>query len=107
MKNRPFITGIIAAASPIPMFFVTILWSWFWGFGIGMGLLGSDNISGWVLTVGLLPLAISPLLGLVGLIHSFIKIKTKLSWLGIVLSLLCLAENFLMIYGMGYIGSRY
>ena len=107
MKNRPFITGIIAVASPVPLCIFTILWSWVFSFGFGMGVLGYDTIPDWVLTCSLLPLAISPMIGLIGLIHSIIKIKTKLSWLGIVLSVFCLAENFLMIYGMGYIGSRY
>lgn len=107
MKNRPFITGIIAAASPLPMFFFTIFWFWAWFFLIGMGLLGYDPVPEWITTCGLLPFTISPALGLAGIIHSIIKVKNKLSWLGILLSVLCLIENFLLIYGIYYIGSKF
>lgn len=107
MKNKPWISGIIAAASPFPFFVFTVLWSWYWGFGIGIGLLHYDQIPQWILTISLLPLWISPLLGIGGIVHSFIKIKEKKAWLGIVLSVVGLVENFLLIFGMAYLGSRY
>ena len=106
MKNRPFITGIIAAVTPFPLLAFTALWCWIWGLGIGLGLLGYDRIPDWIGVVGTLPLLISPMLGLLGLVHSIIKIKTKLSWLGIVLSVLCSLEN-LMICGIFYLASRF
>ena len=107
MKNRPFITGIIAAVSPIPLLIFTTLWLWFLGFGIALGLLNYPTIPDWALVCGLLPLLISPALGLTGMIHSIVKIKTKTGWLGILLSLIGLAENFILIFGMGYLGSRF
>ena len=107
MKNKPFITGIIAAATPIDLFIISILWSWICCFGIGMGILNYDRIPMWLGIFSLLPMLISPALGILGLVHSFIKIKAKLSWLGILLSCLCLVENFLLFTGMLYLGSRY
>lgn len=107
MKIKAFTMGIISFLSPVPMFIFTILWDWTWAFGIGMGLLGYDYIPEWISTVGLSPLLISPLLGLFGLIYGMCKRKEKLAWLGILLSALCVVANGLMIYAMGYIGSRY
>ena len=107
MKNRPIATGIIAVASPIPLVIVTVIWSWVWFFGIGMGLLNYDTVPRWMLTVSLLPLFISPIFGLLGIIHGIVKIKTRKAWLGIFLSVIGLFENFILIYGMYYLGSRF
>ena len=105
MKNRPFITGIIAAASPVPLYFVSLLWGWILFFGIGMGVLGYDTVPEWMLYCMLSPLLISPAIGVVGLVHSIVKIKTRKGWLGIVLSLIGLAENAILLYGSYYLGS--
>ena len=107
MKNRPIASGIIAVASPIPLLIFTALWSWIWGFGIGMGLLQYENIPPWISIISSLPLLISPLMGVAGIIHGSIKIKEKLAWLGIILSTVCLIENFGLIYGILYLGSRF
>ena len=107
MKNKPLVTGIIAVVSPVPLIVFTVLWSWMWGFGIGMGLLNYDTIPQWILICSLLPLFISPALGLLGIVHGIIKIKLKRAWVGILLSVLGLIENFILIYGMYYIGSRF
>ena len=107
MKNKPLVTGIIAVVSPVPLIVFTVLWSWIWCFGIGMGLLNFDTIPQWILICSLLPLFISPALGLLGIVHGIIKIKLKRAWVGILLSVLGLIENFILIYGMGYIGSRF
>lgn len=107
MKSKPFVTGVLAVASPLPGFFLTMLWCWSCCFGIGMGLLNYDTIPEWLLIVSLLPLFISPLLGLLGIIHGIVKIRSKKAWLGILLSVIGLFENFILIYGIGYLGSRY
>ena len=107
MKNRPIVTGIIAAASPIPTVIFTVIWSWVWFFGIGMGLLNYDTVPQWILIVSLLPLLVSPIFGLLGIIHGMVKIKTKKAWFGIFLSVIGLFENFILIYGMYYLGSRF
>lgn len=107
MKNKPIVTGIIAVASPIPLIVFTVLWSWIWFFGIGIGLLNYDTVPQWMLVCSLSPLFISPAFGLLGIVHGVIKIKLKRAWLGIFLSVLGLIENFILIYGMCYIGSRF
>ena len=86
MKNRPIITGIIAVASPIPLIIFTVIWCWVWFFGIGMGLLNYDTVPQWILIISLFPLLISPILGLLGIIHSIVKIKTRKAVLGVFLS---------------------
>jgi hypothetical protein len=107
MKNRPIVTGIIAVASPIPLVIFTIIWSWTWFFDIGIGLLNYDAVPQWILTVSLLPLLISPIFGLLGIIHGIVKIKMRKAWSGIFLSVIGLFENFILIYGMYYLGSRF
>lgn len=107
MKNKPIVTGIVAIASPIPLIVFTVLWYWVWFFGIGMGLLNYDTIPQWILILSLLPLLISPILCLIGAIHGIVKIKTKKAILGILLSIIGLLENFVLIYGIYYIGSRF
>ena len=107
MKKNAFVLGLISFISPIPVFVFTILWCWTWAFGIGMGLLGYDGVPSWILLVGLSPLLISPLLGLFGVFYGICRRKERLAWLGILLSVLCIVANALLIYGLGYIGSRY
>ena len=107
MRNKPITIGIIAMVSPVPLFVFTVIWCWILFFGIGIGVLHYDTVPLWMQIVGLLPLLISPALGIGGMIHGFIKFKEKLAWLGILLSVLCLVENCLLIYGMYYIGSRF
>ena len=107
MKNNPIVTGFIAFFSPIPLVIFTIIWSWVWFFGIGIGLLNYDTVPQWMLVVTLLPLFISPILGLLGIIHSMVKIKTKTAWFAFFLSVIGLLENFILFYGMYYLGSRF
>ncbi len=103
MKNRPVITGIIAVVSPVPLFVLSILWSWICFFGIGMGLLNYDPVPLWMLILSLLPLLISPTLGLLGIIHGIAKIKTNKAWLGVLLSVISLIENLLIFGVMMYL----
>ena len=107
MKNKPIVTGIIAAASPIPLYNFTIFWCLVWFLGIGVGLLNYDAIPQWMVVCALLPWLISPSLGLLGIVHGVIKIKTKRAWLGVLLSVIGLSENFILIYVSYYLGSRF
>ena len=103
MKNLPVATGIFAFISPFPMFVLTILWSWFWFFGIGIGLLGLATFPDWLLILSLLPLFVSPALGVLGILHGIIKRTVKYAKLGILLSVLGLLENGILWLGMGYL----
>ena len=86
MKNMPIITGIIAFVSPISLLIFSILW---------------------IDIIGLLPMFISPILGVLGVVHGIVKIKEDYSVLGIVLSAIGLLENLFLIFGMCYLGSRF
>ena len=86
MKNMPIITGIIAFVSPISLLIFSILW---------------------IDIIGLLPLFISPILGVLGVVHGIAKIKEDYAVLGIVLSAIGLLENLFLIFGMCYLGSRF
>ncbi|MBQ7378543.1 MAG: hypothetical protein IJW70_02545 [Clostridia bacterium] len=108
MKTKSLITGIIAALSPFPMVIFTVLWCWTIFFGIYLGALdGPLPAPDWILVVSLLPLWISPLLGVAGIVHGIIDRKAPLAWLSIVLSVVCLLGNALLIGGMAYLGSRF
>lgn len=108
MKNTPVEAGRFAAFSPLPMFFVAMGWGMFFFFYIYLGIFPAEATPPvWALVVSLLPMPLSPLLGVLGIIHGIIKGKEKRAWLGILLSVLCLVENFLLFFGLGYIGSRY
>ena len=106
MKNKPIITGIIAIVSPLPMVFFTM----FWGLciiAIGISSFNYHTVPQWMLILSLFPLLISPAIGLWGVIHGIIKIKKPNAAWGIILSVIGLLENFLLIYGMYFLGSRF
>ena len=104
MKNDPYVTGVIAAVLPFPMFVFTVLWSWILFFGIGMGLLNYDTVPAWMLGIELLPLMISPAFGIAGIIQGCLRIKQKRAKLGILLSFVGLLENCLLFCGIIYLG---
>lgn len=107
MKIKAVSLGVMNVLMPIPMFILTVLMMWFWEFGICIGLLGLNTIPFWTLYLEVLPMLISPLAGIFGIVYGVIRYKERLAWLGILLSLLCLVENGLIWYGVFYIGSRF
>jgi hypothetical protein len=107
MKFKPITTGLIAVASPIPLLIITSMWSLICYFGIGMSLLNYETVPLWIQMCSLLPLLISPTIGVLGIVHGCIKIKEQYAWGGILLSVLGLVENFLLIYVIYYLGSRF
>lgn len=108
MKTKSLITGILAALSPLPMAIIAILLDWIFFFGIYLGVFdGPLPAPDWVIQAFLLPLSISPLLGVAGIVHGIVDRKAPLAWLSIVLSVLCLLGNALLIGGMVFLGGRY
>ena len=107
MKNTPVEAGKFALLSALPLLIVYSLCYCFVFLVIFVGVFGFDTVPEWMLVVSLLPLLTGPLLGVMGIIHSIVKIKEKRAWLGLLLSVLSLIENALLIFGMFYIGSRY
>ena len=82
---------------------LTSFWGMILAFPIGMGLLQYETIPVWIGIISLLPLLISPLLGIFGIIRGIKRRKEKHARLGIVLSVLCLIENIVLLYGIYYI----
>lgn len=107
MKNTPLEAGIFAVLSPIPLFLLAEFWAVTTVFGVFIGVLGVDTISGWLLAVSLLPLLLSPALGVISIIHGFKKIKEKQGWSGIVLGVVCLLENAVIFLAVAYLGYNY
>ena len=97
MKNQPLNTGILAIVSPIPLFFFTVSWGLGWCLGIGMGLLKYDQLPVWIEIVSTLPILISPVIGVLGIIHSLVKRKAKFARLGFLLSVFGVVENGLLL----------
>ena len=89
MKMKAVHFGALTLATPLPGWILTILWFW---------------IPEWGLYVGLLPLPVSPLMGLAGIIYGIVRRKEKGAWLGVLCSALCLVENALLLAGMMYLG---
>ena len=106
MKNKSLSMGIVAFISPVPLLAITAIWCLIWSLGIGIGLLNYETVPIWILTISVIPIFISPTLGLIGTIRG-IKSKEKLSWLGTALSILGLSENAVLIYCIYYLGSNF
>ena len=107
MKMKAVHFGALTLATPLPGWIFAILWTWIFCFGICLGALGYERIPMWGLYVGLLPLLVSLLLSLAGMVYGIVRRKEKRAWLGVLCSALCLVENVLLLAGMIYLGSRY
>ena len=105
-KINPMVTGIIAVASPLPLFVLTCLWGAVF-LATCFALLGYSDAPDWAMYVCTMPLWISPALCVGGIIHGIAARKAKRAWLGILLSALGLLENFLLIFSAAYLGSRF
>ena len=51
-----------------------------------MEFLNFETIPLWILIISILPSVISPAMGVLGIVHGFIKLKQKYAWLSIILS---------------------
>ena len=101
MERQTAATGIAAVAAPVPMFVLSAIIAL-----IGMSLLNGDAPR-WLPAVSMLPMIIPILLGLLGVIHSFIRIRQKRAWLGLLLTVLGIAVAVFLIYGAAWLASRY
>ena len=102
-KINPMVTGIIAVASPLPLFVLTCLWG-----AVFLAIcFAYSDAPDWAIYVCTMPLWISPALCVAGIIHGIVKRRAKRAWIGILLSALGLLENFLLILSAAYLGSRF
>ncbi len=107
VKKDPASLGILAAATPIPLFFATVFWSWFWFFGIWLQVSPEAATPLWFEIFLLLPLFVSPVLGILGVISGIRNFKNKDAREGLLWSIAGLAENALILYGMYYLGTHF
>ena len=113
MRNTPLEAGVFAALSPLPCLFAGVFLVWI-VIGIAFALVSFNYfvipdvvIETIFIFTGFIPFAFSPVLGILGVIHSIIQRKTKGAWLGLLLSVLCLLENTVLFVICGYLGSKY
>lgn len=100
--HSPLLFGIYAALTAIPLFIIFSLSASAIVIFI-ISLFGYPQAPTWLL-ITLLPLLLNPTMGILGIVYGIIKIRTRYAWLGIVFSLVCLAENALLLQLMLYIG---
>ena len=97
MKKNPLVSGIIAAACPIPLAVITILWSWVCIYPIGTDLLHYGTMPGWIVGMALLPSIFGLLVGIAAFLLGFVKYQTKKAWLAITLSVVGVIEGAIII----------
>ena len=113
MRNTPLEAGVFAALSPLPCLLTGVFLDWI-VIGIAFALVSFNYfvipdvvIETIFIFTGFIPFAFSPVLGILGVIHSIIQRKTKGAWLGLLLSAFCLLENTVLFVICGYLGSKY
>ena len=100
LTNRiitPLSVGIFNLVSPIPVMIVGIMLYWHTLTGIGMEMLGYKIIPAWFAILAFLPVFISPVLTLAGIIYGFTRRTKKHRRLCIVMSAIGLAVNIIFI----------
>lgn len=109
MKNpyKNYNTGMIALISPLPMIFVTMFWGMFMIFIVGIGILKFEIIPDWFTLICLFPIVLSPIYACYGIVYGIVNRKEKEYLKCIIFSIIGLLENFILIYGLYFIGSRF
>ena len=107
MKLKSWLCGVINMAAILPVYNFAILWGLLVMLAFGIGVMHYDTVPDWLVIIGLIPMLISPLMGIGGVVYGIVRRRERLSWLGILLSALCLIVNVLLWYAMYYLGSHY
>ena len=109
MKHSPLKIGIASLVLPIPLLLLTSFWAFVCTWVIGIGLLHDDpaSLPLWIDICSFLPLLISPVLSVWGVVCGTCRSREKHALLGLVLSVFGLLENAFLIYGLYYMGSRF
>lgn len=104
MHLRPILSGVLSVLMPIPIVIVTmmlglcVVWIWY-------ALFELDNISSWFLVIAVIPLLLSPIFSIFSTVYCAVKIRVKWAWIGLLLSILGIAENAVLMFFLYYIGS--
>ena len=104
MHLRPLVSGVLSVLMPIPMAIVTMMLG-LYGVWIWYALFELDNIPSWFLVSVSGLLFISPVFSLLSTVYCAIKIRCKRAWIGLLLSVLGIAENTGLIFFLYYAGS--
>ncbi|MBQ7886640.1 MAG: hypothetical protein IJ313_07075 [Clostridia bacterium] len=109
MKSKAYSFGKFCALSPVPFLILSVFCCWtFIAFSsMLLEAMGYSTIPDWILNISGLPLLINPMLSICGVIYGIIKRHEPRAKLGIILSLLGLAQNLILFYGASYLGSRF
>ena len=103
-RHISFLVGIYAAASPIPFFLVSCFWAMITAYSLYYATQWLPRPV--IIPLAMFPFAISPICCCACLVYGIIRHREHLSWLCILLSILGLAENALLLYGM-YFGGHW
>ena len=105
MHLRPLVSGVLSVLMPIPIVIVTMMlglcvaWIWY-------ALFELDNIASWFLVIAVIPpLLLSPIFSIFSTVYCAIKIRCKRAWIGLLLSIIGVAESAGLIFFLYYIGS--
>ena len=101
---RPLVSGVLSVLMPIPMAIVTMMLG-LYGVWVWYALFELDNISSWFLVIAVIPLLLSPIFSIFSTVYCAVKIRVKWAWIGLILSILGIAENAVLMFFLYYIGS--
>ena len=99
--------GLFNLLSPLPLMLAGILLAWFVEFGIGYRIFGAHKTPDWLLYLAFLPLLISPLSTLAGIILGIVKRREKHARTCSLLSALGLLENIGLFAGILYLSATF
>ncbi|MEE0265184.1 MAG: hypothetical protein UD936_06105 [Acutalibacteraceae bacterium] len=96
----PLSVGIFNLISPFPLMIIGLMSYYHILAGIGMGLLGYTVIPAWFTALALLPVFISPVLTIAGIIYGFLQKTKKHARLCVALSAIGLLINIALIFSL-------
>ena len=100
----PLVSGTLSVLMPIPIVIVTMMLglcvAWIWS-----ALFELDNFSSCFLVIAVIPLLLSPIFSIFSTVYCVVKIRVKWAWIGLLLSILGIAENAVLMFFLYYIGS--
>ena len=99
--------GLFNLLSPLPLMLTGILLAWFVEFGIGCRIFGAHKTPDWLLYLAFLPLLISPLCALFGIMRGIIRRKERHALTCALLSFIGLLENVGLFAGIFYLSAAF
>ena len=106
-KKQLLSFGLFNLISPLPLMVLSIFFVWFIEFGIGYRLYGVHNTPDWLLYSAFLPLLISPLCALTGIVRGIVRRKEKHALTCAILSAVGLLENVSLFAGIMYLSATF